>query len=324
MKSLNVLITAIGSTTAISVVKSLRMQDEYAVRVVGTDINLEDRISGSAFCDHFATVPPAADEAEYIEALGELIDRYTIDLVIPITDEELEVVAKHSESIPKESFLLLSPYETIRICNDKYLTYCAMQSYGIPTLISLVPDATTGFHRKIKDAGLFFPLIAKPRKGRGSQDVYRLDSPDDLVLLGRIQDPLIQEYAPGDVYTVVLFRTAGRSTHTLTRKTTIMKAGVAYQAEICSEPTCVNYSVKIAQSMEFIGPVNFQWLFTANGPQLLEINPRFNATSCFESYCGCNHALCALRLVDTGNPGPSRDPEPFRMCRYWNEVYHPL
>lgn len=324
MKKLTVLLTAMGSTTAISVLKSFRMQDEYAVRVVGTDINQQDRISGSAFCDHFSIVPPAMDEIEYIEALRELIDRYTIDLVIPITDEELEVVAKHSESIPKECFLLLSPYETIRTCNDKYLTYCAMQSYDIPTLNSLVPDATTDIHEKIQDTGLSFPLIAKPRKGRGSQDVYRLDSPDDLVLLGRIPDPLIQEYAPGDVYTVVLFWTSGRSTHILTRKTTILKAGVAYQAEICCEPTLVDYSIKIAQSMEFIGPVNFQWLFTANGPQLLEINPRFNATSCFESYCGCNHALCALRLVDTGNPGPSRDPKPFRMCRYWNEVYHSL
>jgi carbamoyl-phosphate synthase large subunit len=322
MKPITVLLTSMGSTTAIGVVKSFRMQHEYNVKVVGTDINKPDRISGSAFCDFFSIVPPAADENEYMETLLGLIERYDIDLVIPITDEELEVIAKYSDRIRKRSFLLLSPYETIRTCNDKYLTYNAMQSYGIPTLDTMIPSPD--ILEKIKNSGLTYPLIVKPRKGRGSQDLYRLNSPDDLVLLSRVENPLIQEYAPGPLHIVDMFCSGHTCSQIITRKNTILKAGVAYQSEISNEPSLVDYSMQIAKSMDFIGPVDVQWLFTAKGPRLLEINPRFNASSCFNAYCGCNHALCALRMADTGDPGPLCKPELFRMCRYWNEVYHSL
>ncbi len=324
MKRLKVLLTAVGSSTAISVIKSFQMQHEYDVEVFGTDTNAGDQISGSAFCDHFTTVPPAADEERYIGAILELIEDNAIDLFIPIIDEELEVVAKYSMMIEKKTFLLLSPYETIRTCIDKYLTYGAMKKYGIPVLTTVLPGQISDISTVLEDNGLSFPLIAKPRKGRGSRDVYRLDSQDDLVLLNRIKDPVIQEFGTGQEYVVIMFCTGNGPVGVFTRKTINHRAGISYQCEFASEPTLVDYAMKIAQSIEFFGPANFQWFFSEKGPFLVEINPRLNATTCFDSSCGCNHPLYALRMADTGDPGFAGKPNPSRMCRYWNEIYYPL
>ena len=46
MKKINVLITGVGSTTALSVIKGLRKQNEFDVFIVGTDINERDNITG--------------------------------------------------------------------------------------------------------------------------------------------------------------------------------------------------------------------------------------------------------------------------------------
>jgi len=324
MKMLNILLTAVGSTPAISVMKSLQMQQEYTVQVFGTDTNARDQISGSAFCDHFTTVPPANEENEYIGAILGLIEENDIDLFIPIVDEELEVVAKYSRMIERKTFLLLSPYETIRTCNDKYHTYTAMETYGIPAVKTIIPGDISEIPMLLKDNALSFPVIAKPRKGRGSRDVYRLDSPVDLVLLNRIEDPIIQEFASGEEYVVDVFCIRNQTAGIITRKITMWRAGVDYRSEFIPDSLLNDYTEKVLRSMEFLGPVNFQWFFSDKGPFLLEINPRFSGATCFNSYCGFNYPLYALRLVDTEDPGPPSKPNPSRMCRFWDEVYHPL
>jgi len=324
MKRMKVLVTAVGSSTAISVIKGFQMQHEYDVDIYGTDTNPGDRISGSAFCDHFFTVPPASDEPAYIEAILGLIEENEIDLFIPIVDEELEAVAKYGNSIERETFLLLSPYETIRTCNDKYLTYRTMQEHGIAAVKTILPKEPSETPSLIEENGLSFPLIAKPRRGRGSQDVYRLDCPDDLVLLKRIEDPVIQEYMTGQEYAVVMFCAGDRVAAALTRRTIALKGGVTYQCELVEEPDLIENAKKISRSMRFLGPVHTQWFFSDRQPALLEINPRFNGATCFESTCGYNYPLYALRMADGGDPGIPGELRPFRMCRYWSEVYHPL
>jgi carbamoyl-phosphate synthase large subunit len=324
MKRLKVLLTAVGSSTAISVMKSFQMQHEYDVEVFGTDTNVKEYISGSAFCDHYTTVPPASDEKDYIHSLLELIDENAIDLFIPIVDEELEVVAKYHRIIEKETFLLLSPYETIRTCNDKYLTFDAMKREGIPVVPTILPEDLSEISSLLEESGLTFPLIAKPRRGRGSKDIYRLDSPADLGIIGRIENPILQEYATGQEFVVIMFCNRDGPVDSMTRKTIALKGGVTYQCEYVEEPGLVDYSKKISQSMKFFGPVHIQWFLSDHGAALLEINPRFNGATCFDSFCGYNYPLYALRMADTGDTGLPGKPKHFRMCRYWNEIYYPL
>jgi len=45
MRKINVLITGVGSTTAISAIKGLRKQKEFKIFIVGVDINEKDNIA---------------------------------------------------------------------------------------------------------------------------------------------------------------------------------------------------------------------------------------------------------------------------------------
>src|SRR5688572_21248926 len=55
MPEVTVLITGLGSTTAVSVIKGFRQQHTFRVRIIGTDSHPHNLIAGSAFCDRFYT-----------------------------------------------------------------------------------------------------------------------------------------------------------------------------------------------------------------------------------------------------------------------------
>ena len=84
VRHINVLVTGVGSTTAISVIKGLRRQEEFRVSVVGVDINDRTDIAGSSFCDRFFKVPPATDESNYLNALHDIVASESVDLLVPI------------------------------------------------------------------------------------------------------------------------------------------------------------------------------------------------------------------------------------------------
>ena len=91
-KDIPVMVTGIGSTTAISVVKALRQQKEVIVKLIGVDINRKNEIAGSQFCDRFYTVPEAV-AANYITELIKICQFEGVLILFPIIDIELEVIA---------------------------------------------------------------------------------------------------------------------------------------------------------------------------------------------------------------------------------------
>jgi carbamoyl-phosphate synthase large subunit len=88
MPDMTVLITGVGSTPALSVIKGLRQQGTFRVRIIGTDIHPRNLIAGSSFCNGFYTVPPA-DDSQYIPMLLEICLREQVQVLIPIIDSEL-------------------------------------------------------------------------------------------------------------------------------------------------------------------------------------------------------------------------------------------
>ena len=76
-KKINVLLTGVGSTTSLSVIKGLRKQNEFNVFIIGTDINKKVDIAGSNFCDLYFQIPLAIDEENYINSLIEILNSLT-------------------------------------------------------------------------------------------------------------------------------------------------------------------------------------------------------------------------------------------------------
>ncbi|NHN60114.1 MULTISPECIES: ATP-grasp domain-containing protein [Halorussus] len=317
-RSLTVVVTGVGSTTAQSVLKGLRKQQTYDVEIIGVDINPSTNIAGAYFCDHFERVAPATHTKQYLSDLRTIVDRYGVDLVIPIVDIELGVIAEHRNVFDEEVKILLPSEETIRICNDKYDTYEWFSATGIPTPTTLSNPTLA----EVLDHFNSFPLVAKPTKGVSSRDVYEIRNEDELCLLERIDTPVVQPKLAGDEYTLDAFRRDGQ-TVVVPRQRVDTRSGISYKGRTVDEPRLIEYGKRIMDELNLFGPANIQCFVDSDGGiNFFEINPRFSGSLSLTIEAGVNSPRFALDWAADESSSIEQDFEEVTMHRYWNEVFY--
>lgn len=323
MDTVTVLITGAGTTTALSVMKGLRGQDEVPIRIVAVDMNPE--CGGRYFSDAFHCIP-RADSPDFIDALVEICRMEEVGLLIPIVDYEFVRLAEARQRFTAAGCeIVISSAETIRICNDKDRTHAFFADHGIPK--PMFYPADTVVHQAPDE--LPFPLIIKPRSdGRGSIDVYKLDDAQDLAYwTRRVRDPLFEEYVEGREYTIdTLSDFNGRVIAAVPRERLEVKAGICYKGRTVRNLGLMNWGARIASALDIIGPANIQCRVTPCGDvKFFEVNPRFAATLPITIAAGVNMPLLQIKMA-IGLPvaEPLAAFDEVTMLRYWDEIFVPV
>ena len=152
---------------------------------------------------------PRGDDPDFAGRLLGLCVELGIDVVVPTVDSELLPVARCREDFAAQGIQVLSPslttlertldkWELIQLCADRV---------RVPASV-LWTDETTP--RSLTEAGIGWPLVAKPRRGSGSTGVFVLDSYDQLAQLPRDGSQLLQELLPGEEFSVDVLVADGR------------------------------------------------------------------------------------------------------------------
>jgi carbamoyl-phosphate synthase large subunit len=319
MREIMVLVTGVGATTGISVIKGLRQQQEFRVKVVGTDINPADLIAGSSLCDVFYTVPMAADP-NYLQSLLTICQKERVQLLIPIVDPEILVLANNREIFEKSGVrLVVSDPETVSICDDKYATVLFLRQHDIPAPWTMLAEEITD------PESLTYPVFVKPRHGVGSVNAFRVDSPQELIWTeSKVGDMVVQEYLEGEEFTTdVLADFDGRVLAVVPRQRLETKSGISYKGRTCHDQHLIQWGCRIAETMKIRGPANIQCIVSANLPVYFEVNPRFSGGLPLTIAAGVNGPWWTLKLMNG-----QKQPDgllPFRevvMTRYWMETFY--
>jgi carbamoyl-phosphate synthase large subunit len=322
-KALKVLLTSVGSNTSVCVIKGLKRQTDFDVFIVGTDTNEKENIAGSYFCDAFYTVPPAADSKNYVDSLLKIIKLESIDLLIPINNIELEAISQNRVEIEKSTYLLLSPNETISICNDKLKMYEFFSQYNIPTPKTCALE-NIGKLNEIIDSGISFPFIAKPRKGIASKDVYVIrDKEDYFSIVRKIENPVVQEKVEGQEYDIDVFCDGEKMLSAVPRKRIETRAGISYKGETEKNQELIDYSRIITENLKIKGPVNIQCLKFHDEIKFIDLNPTFSGGLILAIEAGVNSPLLALKMSVGDKLEPIEDFKICKMCRYLEEIFYP-
>jgi carbamoyl-phosphate synthase large subunit len=321
MPDLTVLITGVGSTPAVSVIKGLRQQNTFVVAIIGTDTHARNLIAGAAFCDQFYTVPRAED-SQYVATLLEICLRERVQVLIPIIDPELIVLSEANDRFAGMGVtVVVSDPDTIRLCNDKYATAGFFRQHGIPAPETWLCDE----HLHVDD--LPYPLFVKPRRGMSSRDAFRVDSPQELRLARmRIPDLIAQRCLIGEEYTTDLLADLnGDIIAAVPRLRLETRAGIIYKGRTCRQETLMSWGVRIGKALNIKGPANVQCIVSGDEPSYFEVNPRFSAGLPLTIAAGVNAPWWLLRLINGERPGDGLLPfKPVMMTRYWSEVFHPV
>ncbi len=260
------------------------------------------------YCDN-VMLAQKVETAGYTDKLLSLCIKNKIDMVVPLIDPTLEVLAPQRDKFRSKGIMaVVSPAKTIEITFDKYLTYLHAKKAGI-----VVPETVTTIEEAlnlIASGKLSWPVIVKPRKGSASMYIYNCRNEDELQLAFRsCPRPLIQEFVSGEEYGYDIFCDGDfKPVSVLCKQKLAMRAGETDKAVSINDKKLIDLGVKIAQAFPIFGTADADVKMGKNGPMLLEVNPRFGGGYPCSHLCGADFpakliALCkGQKLIpDIGN-----------------------
>jgi len=249
------------------------------------------------YCDNALLLPKVTDTG-YVDTLINFCKKSKIDIVIPLIDPELEVLAEQRQRFYDENIMaVISPPKTVEITFDKYLTYQFGKDNGInvPVTVLSVEEAL----KLINEGKLNWPVAVKHRKGSASKYIFYCNSEKQLrYAFEECPYPMIQEFIDGDEYGYDLFGDFEfRPISVFCKKKLQMRAGETDKAISTDNKELIELGLKILQNLQLFGPMDVDVMISPDGPKLLEINPRFGGGYPCSHLAGANFPakLIAIR-----------------------------
>lgn len=318
---MRVLITSIGSTPSIGVIKFIKATKRN-IEIYGTDINDSDRIAGSSLVDRFFKVPLNTD-SRYLKEILKIVKEQKIQILIPIHDYEIEVL---SEEVMKFGALgcsiIASNNSTVKAVNDKYAFAQLLVNSNI-----LTPKTYSIEHWKKTDFNKEDMWILKPLRGVSSRGIRKGDTNEIKFLLEKdalkCNNYLLQHFISGTEYTVDVFVKDKKSYCIVPRVRDDIREGICYKSYTIPNDKFYEPINSIIKLYDFYGPINIQFIESTNNElYCIECNPRFGASTVTTLYAGIN--LFKFILDDFENKPLSfiDNYKSIYMTRYWEEIIY--
>lgn len=269
----SILITGIGGPAGRAAAAFFRSK---GLRIIGTDIvPVED--GGDVF-----RLVPRGDDPLFPDALITLFRTHRPVGIVPTVTEELVACATLRPILRNAGCrMFISAKEPAAIANDKFLSATTLQTRGVPVPRTLL----AGEVRDARHAGtlLGYPLIAKPRFGRGGRGVTVIMNERDAQQENRT-DIVYQEFMPGREYDANVFAfPAGIARASVILWKSILKEGAvgnAVAVERASHPAVSRVAEQAVRALQLEGPLDMDIRLGADGnPYILEINGRVGANA---------------------------------------------
>lgn len=264
--------------------------------------NSDGKVSSFMYADE-AVVTPLIYDANYIPFLLEYCLKKDINLIVPLFDIDLYVLALNKKTFEEKGItVLVSNLAVIDICNDKWNTKNFLQKNRI-----LFPKTVLSLEKAINE--LCFPVIIKPRWGMGSIGIYDADCIEELNILflktrKQIKNTylkyeseqdfdnsvLIQEKIEGQEYGLdVINDLHGNHQATIVKRKYGMRAGETDSAMIVRDVELEELGHKIGIALKHIGNLDVDIIKQEDDQiYVLEMNARFGGGYPFTHCAGVN------------------------------------
>ena len=282
---LRILFTCIGRR--IELVRAFRRAGEaldVRLTIHGTDLNW---LAPAMHRVDRAHLVPRVGAKGHIASLLKLVRAHRIDLVIPLIDSDLLALAHAAPHFERAGArVVISCESTVRTCRDKLLTFNALREAGIDT-----PD-TCLWAEALARKRHRFPYYMKPREGSAGMGNYRIDTLDELKVLGRrVPDPIVQEFVEGVEHTLDVYTGLdGRPRCVVPRRRLEVRTGEVSKGRIVKNRAIIDTGCRVAEVLGGCrGVITVQCMVTPQGRiRVIEINPRFGGGAPLSIHAGAD------------------------------------
>ncbi len=303
-----VLIPGASAPAGINTIKSLRISD-FRGKVLSTDSN---NLSAGFYLSDFYEVIPEAEADDYLEVLLNIIDKYSVEVLMPSSGYDIFPFSEYKSKLKKHGvFPIVSDRKILEICRDKISTFNHLnKEFNLP-FTTLKPEEIDSF-----------PIIAKPRYGKGSRDVIQVNDEKELQYVSsKYADMIYQEFLPGDEYTIdVMSDLEGTPIVSVPRVRLQTKSGISTKGKIILDKYLIKESMEIVRKLKIIGPSCIQMKKDKIGDfKLVEINPRLGGGTIFTTLAGANFPKMIIDMVE-GKTLETPKISEVTVLRYFEEI----
>ena len=247
--------------------------------------------------DSYALVP-LKDDPGYIPALRDIVAAHGVDLVVPVTDIDQEVVSDGRGELGAP--VLLPSHDVVRQTSDKYLAHETFEALGIASPPTWLPDA-------LPDE-LPFPVLVKARLGFGSRHIYRAHDRAELefFLAHTPVASMVQACCLGEEFSIDVFCDFdGRCINAIPRTMIESKGGESIKGMTVDDPALVELGQRVAEALPLAGPGTVQCFREQDGThRVTDVNPRFGGAFPLPQAAGGRYPELALALAAGERPEP--------------------
>lgn len=289
---MNILILSAG--TRDKVVQYFKKELEGRGRVIATDCsNLAPAVYEA---DTFYLVPRITMPG-YLDVILDICEKEKITGVFSLIDPELSLLAKERERfLAVGTTPIVSDYELVETCFDKYRMFEMLQKMQIPT--ARCYGDKESFYRAHEAGEIAYPVFVKPVRGSASIHINKVGSQKEIdVLCDLYEDLMIQEYMDGqeygaDVYVDML---SGKCTDIFVKKKIKMRAGETDKSVSFKDEKLFALIREFVEKCGFRGMIDID-IFEIDGVYYIsEVNPRFGGGYPHAYSCGVNMAAAVAK-----------------------------
>lgn len=317
--TINVLVTCAGSMPGVSVINALRRQNEVPIRVISVDRN--PLSAGFYLSDAHYTLPSNGIPGD-TSAVLKICKQENVQIVFPIIDEELLPFAKAKSEFEGHGIrIITNEPEVVRIARDKFETYEFFYSRGVRVPATYLPEDLASVKLPA------FPLVLKPRDGRGSVGFVKVNNERELSCFANtVPSAVVQEFISGQEYTIdVLTDFDGRLLSLVPKARLEAKAGMQVKGRTVKDERLLDFARGILALLPLTPRGNIQCIDTGEEIVLIEVNPKFPASLPFTVAAGVNGPLLLVKmhLGEKLEPMLGKFVAGLVMLRYWQEIFVP-
>jgi carbamoyl-phosphate synthase large subunit len=243
---------------------------------------------------------PRVDDPGYVDALAVLVAAHGVELVVPLTDLDQEVLAQSRDRLAPA--LVLTPSEEVcRTMGDKYLAHCFFVDRGIDSPRSWLPSEVPADAR--------YPLLVKVREGFGSRHIYRCADAGELAFFLRYTpvNSFVQEVCLGEEFSIDVFcDLESRCLNAIPRTMIQSKGGESIKGTSILDQELIAHGARVAEAIGIVGPANIQCFREPDGTlPVTDVNPRFGGGFPVPVNSGSRYPELAMALARGERPEPT-------------------
>jgi carbamoyl-phosphate synthase large subunit len=207
--------------------------------------------------------PPRVDSPDYVPFLTELVERHGVRAVVPLTDLDLEALAR------SELPAFVPDAEVCRATFDKYEAHRLLLRHGLPSPPTWLPG----------EPAEGYPAVVKPRQGSGSRSIHAAaDAREAQFFVDYVQEPvMVQRRLDGPEFSVdLLCDLDGRCLNAIPRTMLESRGGESIKGAAIADPELIELGRAVAEALPLRGPATIQMFRDAElGLRITDINARF-------------------------------------------------